>query len=193
MNLLKLFGLQKKEDKPYPYKDILHLWQDDNLMLELLPAENLEFVKRETRRIEGFGKEHFDGSGFTDITVVGEKPFKTIERLIDISEIEKIMSEAGLVKINQFVVQYEGFVEGDRAPLGFGTNTFAIICRKEKELIKDIWIAGHTKTEEDRGKLIAALLLLGQTLNFIAVNWFKSEYYNLVERQSVEEFIKDSC
>ena len=94
MNILKLLGLQKKttSDKPYPYKDILHLWEDDYLMLELLSHDNFEFVKAETKRINDFGQEHFDGSGFTNIIPISEKPIKTIEKLIDIHEIENIMT-----------------------------------------------------------------------------------------------------
>ena len=70
------------KNKPYAYKDVLHLWEDDYLMIELLPYDNLQFIKSETNRINGFAQEHFDGTGFTDITPVAEKPVKTIDKLI---------------------------------------------------------------------------------------------------------------
>jgi hypothetical protein len=93
VNLLKLLGISKKTkiEKPYPYKDVLHLWEDDYLMIELLPHENLDFIKAETNRIGDFAKEHFDGTGFTDITPIADKPIKTIEKLIDIAEVKSIM------------------------------------------------------------------------------------------------------
>ena len=194
MNLLKFFGLQKNtKDKPYPYKDILHLWEDDYLMIELLPNDNLEFIKNETRRINNFGQEHFDGSGFSEIMPVKEKPVKTVEKLIDISEIEKLVTEAGLEKIYKFHMQGVGLLEGDKAPIGFGTNKFAIMCEKEGGLLKDIWLTGHTDNEEDKHKLINALALIGKTFNFIGVNWFKCEHYNLIEISSIKEFVKNSC
>ena len=188
-------GLQKKtiESEPYPYKDILHLWEDDYLMLELLPHENLEFIKTETNRINDFAQEHFDGSGFTDITPIADKPIKTIEKLIDISEIETIMAKVGLEKVHQFHMQGVGLLQGDKAPLGFGINKFAIMCEKQTDLLENIWVTGHTNTEEEKEKLINALLSLGQTFNFIAVNWYQGNFYNLVERHSVEEFVKNNC
>jgi len=195
MNLLKLFGLQKKttSSDPYPYKNILHLWEDDYLMLELLPHDNLEFIKAETKRISDFGQEHFDGSGYTEITPVSEKPVKTIEKLIDIGEIENIITKTGLEKITHVHMQGVGLLEGNKAPLGFGTNRFAIICDRQNNLLKHIWVTGHTDTDDDKQKLAETLLVLGQTFNFFAVNWFRCEYYNLIEESSVMEFVKNSC
>jgi hypothetical protein len=194
MNLLKLLGLSKKSsNNAYSYENILHLWEDDYLMIELLPNENLEFVKAETTRISNFGEEHFDGAGFTDITPIGEKPVKTIERLIGISEIETVLTTAGLEKISQFHMEGVGLLQGDTAPIGFGTNKFAIMCDRQGTLLKNIYLTGHTTTEKERETLVAALLSLGRTFNFIAVNWYKDEYYNLIEEVNVAEFVKSSC
>jgi hypothetical protein len=180
-------------NQPYPYKDILHLWEDDYLMLELLPRDNLEFVKAETNRINEFARDHFDGSGFTNLTVIGAKPFKTIETLIDITDVEKIMTNAGLDRISQFHMHGVGLLEGDKAPLGFGTNKFAVMCDKQKDLLENIWVTGRADPGEQKQKLVDALLLFGQTFNFIAVNWYRGDHYNLVERNSVEDFVSNSC
>jgi hypothetical protein len=181
------------ESKPYPNQGTLHLWEDDCLMLELLPYDNLEFVKAETSGINDFAQEHFDGAGFTDISPISDKPIKTIEKLIDIREVENIMTTAGLEKVTQFHMQGVGLLEGEKAPLGFGTNKFAVMCDKQNDLLQNIWITGRTDTEEGKEKLIDALLQFGQSFNFIAVNWYSGEYYNLVERTSVEEFVRGSC
>jgi len=97
LKLLKLLRLDKKPtgSENYPYENILHLWEDDYLMLELLPFENLEFVKAETNRINNFAQDHFDNSGFTDITPIGDKPTKTIDRLIKIPENRNDYDEVG--------------------------------------------------------------------------------------------------
>jgi hypothetical protein len=195
MNLRKLFGFQKKAtiNQPQVSTNVLYLWEDDHLMIELLPFENLQFVKAETNRISQFAQEHFDGVGFTDITPIAAKPFKTIDKLIDIAEVENIMTTAGLKKITRFHMQGVGLIEGDKAPLGFGMNKFVVICSREKNLLKHIWISGQTNSEEERNKLSHGLLSFGQSFNFIGVNWFKCEYYNLVEKESVDEFVKNSC
>jgi hypothetical protein len=190
----KIFGKGSSAGKETDQSlDVLHLWEDDYLMIELLPFENLEFVKKETQRINNFGQEHFDGQSFTEITPIGEKPFNTIEKLIDISEIEDIIAKSGLEKISQFHMQDVGLLTGDKAPLGFGGKHFAIICDKQSRLLKHIWLTGHTKNDEERQKLITALKLIGSNYNFIGVDWFKCEYYNLVEDVSVKEFVETSC
>ncbi len=53
MILLEILGLQKNatRGKQYSHENILHLWEDDYLMLELLCIENLKFLKAETSRI----------------------------------------------------------------------------------------------------------------------------------------------
>lgn len=181
------------QKEPYPYKDVLHLWEDDYLMLELLPYENLEFVKAETSRINAFAKENFDRIGFTDITPVREKPIKTIEKLIDIADVESIMIIAGLERISQFHIQGVGLLQGNNAPLGYGTNKFAVMCDKQKDLLQNIYVTGRTETEEEKKKLVDALLQFGQTFNFIAVNWYRGEHYSLNEMSAVSDFVTNSC
>lgn len=195
MDILKLLGFRKSNTKikPYPYANVLHLWEDDYLMLELIPNENLEFVKSETKRINAFGEEHFDGAGFTDITPISEKTIKTIEKLIDTAEIESILLDEGLERINQFHMQGVGLIEGNKSTLGFGTNKFAIMCEEQNGLLKNIWVTGRTTTEAEKEQLLKSLLSFGHRYNFIVVDWFKGEYYNLVERDSVEEFVKNCC
>ena len=195
MNFLQLLGLEKKQHsgKHFPHEEILHLWEDDYLMLELLPFDDLEFVKAETNRINGFAQEHFDGVGFTQITPINDKPIKTIEKLIDILDVENLLTKAGLEKVSQFHMQGVGLLQVDKALLGFGTNKFAVMCDKQNGLLKNIWVTGHTETADEKQKLIDALLSFGQTFNFIAVNWYRSQYYNLVERNNVKEFVTNSC
>ncbi len=191
MNFLKLLGLQKmKKGHPNQDEDILHLWEDDYLMIELIPKENIDFVKNETKRINNFGEEHFDGTDFNNITQIGKKPIATIEKLIDIAELEEIMRQCGLDRVRKYYMQDIGLLEGDKAPLGFGTNSFAVIFENEGRLVKEIWITGQISNGKDHHKVANALLLLGKEYDLIAVNWFKCEYYDLIERISVEEFVE---
>jgi hypothetical protein len=67
------------------------------------------------------------------------------------------------------------------------------MCDKQNNLLENIWVTGRTDTEEGKAKLIDGLLQFGQSFDFIAVNWYSGEYYNLVERISVEAFVTNSC
>ena len=193
MNLRKLFGLQPKDKKPYEHADVLHMWEDDYLMIELLPKENLEFIKNETKRIDEFGQEHFDGKGFTDITVIGEKPIKTKDRQIPISQVQQIFSKTDLQRIKKVVMQGVGLLEGDKAPLGYGSYKFAVILEEKTGVLENIWITGRTETEQERQNLKQGLKEFGKQFEFIGVDWFKSEYYDLNDEKQIEEYIKNSC
>lgn len=193
MNLRKLFGLQPKDEKPYEHADVLHMWEDDYLMIELLPKENLEFIKNETKRIDEFGKEHFDGTGFTNITVIGEKPIKTIDRQIPIRHVDQIFSKTALHRIEKVVMQGIGLLEGDKAPLGYGSNKFAVILEGKTDVLENIWITGRTTTGAERNSLKNGLKEFGRQFEFIGVDWFKSEYYDLNDEKQIEEYIKNSC
>ena len=193
MNLRKLFGLQPKGKAPYKYADVLHMWEDDYLMIELLPKENLEFIKNETERIEEFGQEHSDAIGFTDITVIGEKPIKTFDKQIPINQVDQIFSKTDLQKIEKVVMQGVGLLEGDKAPLGYGSNKFAIIIEGKTGVLENIWITGGTGTDEERQSLKQGLKEFGKQFEFIGVDWFKSEYYDLNDVKQIEEYIKNSC
>lgn len=193
MNLKKLFGLQQKEKKKYEYANILHIWEDDYLMIEILPMENLNFIKNETKRIKEFGMSHFDGKGYTDIAVIGEKSVKTIEKKIKISQIDQIFNKTDLQKIDKIVMQGVGLLEGNKAPIGYGSNKFAVILEGKTELLENIWITGRTETEAQRHSLKQGLKEFGIQFEFIGINWFKSEFYDLNNEKQIENFIKYSC
>ncbi len=193
MNLRKLFGLQPKDKPPYEHADVLHMWEDDYLMIELLPKGNLEFIKNETKRIDEFGQEHLQETGFTDITVIREKPIRTFDKQIPISQVDQIFSKSELQRIEKVVMQGVGILEGDKAPLGYGSNKFAIIIEGTSGVLENIWITGKTDTDEERQNLKQGLKEFGKQFEFIGVDWFKSEYYDLNDEKQIEEYIKNSC
>lgn len=178
---------------PYLPSEVLHLWEDDYLMIELLPVENIDFVKFETKRIENFGNEHFDGTGFTDITPIGEKLVKTLDRKIQLDKISEIFSGAGLKRIDKVVMQDIGFLEDTNAPFGFGTNNFAILFDIKKDIVENIWLAGQVSNLDDRKKLVNGLYKFGKSYNFLGVNWFRCKYYDLRQKDQVETLIEISC
>ncbi|WP_166968102.1 hypothetical protein [Yeosuana marina] len=148
MNLRKLFGIKPKEKKPYEFADVLHMWEDDYLMIEFLPKENLEFVKKESKRINEFGQEHFDGNGFTEITEIGEVPIKTVDKGIDFNSIAKIFEKNGMKRITEVVYQNVGHLTGEKVPFGFGSNNFAVLLENENGKLKNIWATGRIENEE---------------------------------------------
>jgi len=193
MNLRKLFGIKPREKKPYEFAEVLHMWEDDHLMIELLPKDNLEFLKKESNRIDEFGKEHFDGNGFTDITEIGEIPIKTIDKKIDFNSVAEIFEKSGMKRIKEVVHQNVGHLTGEKVPFGFGSNKFAILLENENGILKYIWTTGRIENEELEKQFVNGLSEFTKAYDFLAVDWFKSESYDLNNEKEITEFIKNSC
>ncbi|MFL1896691.1 hypothetical protein ACJRPK_13370 [Aquimarina sp. 2-A2] len=193
MNLRKLFGIKPKEKKPYEFADVLHLWEDDHLMIELLPKDNLEFIKKESNRINEFGKEHFDGYGFTDITEIGEIPIKTIDKKIDFKSVAEIFEKNGMERIKEVVHQNVGHLTGEKVPFGFGSKKFALLLDEDNGKLKYIWTTGRIENEELENKFKNGLSEFVKTYDFLAIDWYKSESFDLHSENGIEEFIKNSC
>ena len=193
MNLRKLFEIKPKEQKPYKFANVLHMWEDDYLMIELLPKDNLEFINKESHRINEFGKEHFDGYGFTDITEIGEIPIKTIDKKIDFKSVAEIFEKNGMQRIKEVVYQNVGHLTGEKVPFGFGSNKFAILLEEDHGKLKNIWTTGRIENEELASKFKKGLSEFVKTYDFLAINWYKCESFDLHSENGIEEFIKNSC
>ena len=193
MNLRKLFGIKPKEKKPYEFADSLHMWEDDYLMVELLPKENLEFIITESKRIDDFGKDHIDGNGFSEITEIGEIKIKTLDKGINFNSVASIFKENGMERIEKVVYQHAGILTGEKVPFGFGSNKFAILLEKENDNLKYIWTTGRIENEELKIRFKKAVSEFVQKYDFIAIDWYKPEYFELRNEKGIEEFIKNSC
>ena len=90
-------------------------------------------------------------------------------------------------------MQDVGLLEGDKVPIGFGTNSFAVILESKTDMLENIWITGRTENENDRHNLKKGLIAFGKQFNFIGVDWFKSKFYDLGDEKQVEEYIINSC
>ena len=189
----KIFGKKLKSNKTDYDPEALYMWEDDYLMIELLPHENLIFIQNETTRIDEFGEEHREGMGFNDVTLIGEPPTKTIEKLIYEKQVIDILDHSGLSKIKKAYIQGVGILTGDKAPLAYGSNKVAIMIETKGTLIQHIWINGRTENNSDKDLLKKTLKQIGSQFNFIAVDWFRTQYYDLSIASEVDKFVENSC
>jgi hypothetical protein len=192
MNLRKLFGIKSKGKEPYQFADFLHMWDDDHLMVELIPKENLGFIKTESKRIDNFGKEHFNGNGFAEITEIGEIQIKTLDKEIDFNSVSSIFNKKGMKRIEKVAFEGKALTE-ENIPFGFGSNKFAVLLENENDKLKYIWTTGRIENEELRNKFENAVSEFVKKYDFIAVDWYKPEYFELRTENEIKEFIKNSC
>jgi hypothetical protein len=91
-------------------------------------------------------------------------------------------------------VAFEGkALTEENIPFGFGSNKFAVLLENENDKLKYIWTTGRIENEELRNKFENAVSEFVKKYDFIAVDWFKPEYFELRTENEIKEFIKNSC
>lgn len=191
----KLFGVKEESEhpreKPQFPSDAHFMWEDDFVMVEFLPRENLSFLEKETERIYNFGKDHFDGLGFTAITPIGQRQVSLYDKSIDFNSVIETIEQSGLEQVNHFVYQGQKLLTGNEKPVGYGTKNFAIICDEKGGLLSYLWISMFPKTQEEKQQLEITLNALGEIHDFYLVNWYNTTYCDLTDKQSVSDFMSE--
>lgn len=185
--------LNERKSKSYPHSDILHLWEDDYAMIELVPSENLEFAIKEGQRINEFGEKHRDGLGFSDITEIGELKVKVLDRKLNFLKALAIFQLTGLPPITQVVLQSIGLKKSEDPPLGFGAQKFGVMLEENNGHLNRIWLTGFTENEEIKRKTKSGLHDFCKSFNFIAVNWYQGTVFDLRKENELEEFMNNVC
>ncbi len=185
--------LNERKSKSYPYSDILHLWEDDYAMIELVPSENLEFTIQEGQRINEFGEKHRDGLGFSDITEIAELKVKVLDRKLDFSKVLGIFQSTELPPITAVVYQNAGLKKSEDPPFGFGSQKFGILLEENDGHLNRIWLTGSTKNEEIKNLMKLGLHKFCKYFDFIAVNWYQGTVFDLREENQLQEFVNNVC
>lgn len=190
--LKKLLGLTAIQEgwnrqEQYSTPDILSVWEDDYLMVELLPVENLDFIREETRRVEDHAREHFDGNGYTAITALEEPRIPLVDRQILLEEALHLMSETGMKRLEQ--MYFEGVaLESKRMPICFGCGEYGLLFEHKEGILTHIWVAGHRFTT-DKAEFEEALRTISAKYRLLMVNWYLCRFYNLNNDSEMQQFL----
>lgn len=170
---------------------ILHIWEDNYLMIEFISNKNLDYLDKETKRISNFGADNFEGQGYSGITEVTQKPQPTKILLLEFHLIQSKLLEFGISEVKKFIIQDIGLVFSSEKLKYFGNSDYAIGFDLNLNIIENIWFTGFTKNEHEVEKVVKFLKFLGEKYNFLSVNWFKCEFYDLNNSNDIESFMKN--
>lgn len=198
LDLLKGF-LNKDRKKYYSNNNfsvenkLLHLWEDDYLMIEFVSDENLEFIKSETTRILNFGNENFDGNAYSEVTRISTKPFPTENLNLDFLLFSNKILQLGFKEVKEFVMQDVGLVINSDKSKPYGDNDYAIVFDLIQNKIQNIWFTGLVKNNIEKEKIVKFLEFLGENYKFISVDWYQCKYYNLKNNVEILNFVNNTC
>jgi hypothetical protein len=167
--------------------------EDDYCQVQLTVKENLTHLQKEAEEVLGFAKEHFDGSGFTDMKVRGEMPFKLSERQIKNNDIEPMIAKTGFTKISKVFTGYgQSYREELKSTKAYGKNGCAIFYDFKDSFVGHIWLDYHWgNLQTDKDSLCSCLIALGQKWNLVLMDWNQLKLVDLSDSSATRTYLTE--
>lgn len=168
-------------------------WEDDYLQIEIVPAENANFIIEEIRKIDDFTETVRTDHGYTDIYQRGSMTVKTQSRQISLSYFENILLGCQFVKAKHIRYDYTQVINCETGKTkAFGFPTFTIFCDRQGDIINNIWINHYgAGIDANQFNLIKkALHILGTEESLILIDWNSLELCDLANEQEIEKYLR---
>jgi len=163
--------------------------EDDFRQVEIVPSDNLSILVAESEKVDTFAKEHFDGSGFTDIDVRNDKnKTKLNQWRIDPNDLEKILGSLGLDRIPNVLTGYgQNYREHHKDCVAFGNDDCAVYYNFKDNVVEHIWFTNHWSM--DRERLAKSLHELGKQWNLLLQDWNLTITVDLKDKGSIDQYL----
>lgn len=164
-------------------------WEDDYMLKEIFSSKNIAFAKAESARIAKFGEEHYEGNGFTEITVVESCPFPILTSKIKEEDLIDAFEAIGLPKIMDL------YYNGKKKPIEnpktkvYGENLMGIFYETNESLVSNLWFATYDFKNSDKSKIALALNEIGKKFDLILVDWNSCEIIDLKKTDEIESYL----
>ncbi|MBC7748726.1 MAG: hypothetical protein H7Z76_09165 [Methylotenera sp.] len=171
--------------------DTINLWEDDYCQVEIIPIENLDYIKVKTTAIDSFAEKHKTENGFTKIYERSGNPTPTKLKHIKVADLETVFESSGQKRIKNILIQLQTTVDyEDGKTRAFGDKNFVVFFERKDDLVENIWIS--TKYIADKiilDKATITLRNLGDKFNLILVDWNTSEIVDLKDVKQVKMYL----
>jgi hypothetical protein len=180
---------QSETSKPPVEGPTIFYHEDDYLQVEILPLENINQLKLESKEVEKFSEKHFDGLGYSDIYVrTDENKLGLKERHIKPAELETYLSVMEFDRITNVLTGYgQTHRELHKDCIAFGKNYTAIYYDFKENVIQHIWTTGHWSM--NKKKLTHVLLNIGQHWNLVLQDWNLTITVDLRNKKAIEDYL----
>ena len=167
--------------------------EDDYCQVQLMLNENQMSLQKEAEEVFGFSKEHFDGSGYTDIKVREEETHKLADRQIKINEIEAVIINAGFDKIPKVFTGYgQSYREELTNTEAYGKNGCAIFYDYKDYIVEHIWLEYHWGNEQtNKNKFLNCLSDLGKKWNLLLMDWNQLKLVELTDSTATQKYLNE--
>lgn len=173
--------------------DEVYFHEDFYCQVELLPLENVHELETENKKIDEFAKEHYDGTGFTNIYAREEPKVKTSERKIQLEEFESFVISLGFEKIRNVYSGYGSYKEKCQNTNAYSVDGATVFCNFREGLIYNIWLDGFRFNNESNfvKEMTEGLFQIGERWSLTLNDWDLTENINLKDKSAIELYIKE--
>lgn len=163
--------------------------EDDYRQVEIVPNDNLAELEEESKKVNEFANEHFDGSGYTDIYVRSDdNKIELKQRSIKPNDLEQKLEILGFERMQNVTTGYgQTYRKLHKDCIAFGKDYSAIYYDFKDEIVQAIWLTNHWSI--DRKKLSTCLHEIGKKWNLLLQDWNLSKTVDLNNKQAIEDYL----
>jgi hypothetical protein len=178
---------------------VFFLHEDEWGMVDIMPIENRAEAAQIADKAEEFGKEHFDGFGYTDIFVIAEPRQPLASRQIPLDFIRTLvtprLAEATRVEsgIHPGEVLPEAFrYTGPLKSFAFGDDNLGALYGNHLEgVIDHLHLIPHeVRDDANRAFWQTTLTTLGSTYRLMLSDWWIKVSVDLADVAAVQEYLR---
>jgi hypothetical protein len=166
-------------------------WEDDYCQVEVVPVENMAFIKSQLEQIVDFSAKAKDGDGFREVFMRGPLSVLTSSKEVRTDYLEMALLSFKLLKANHIRYDAREILNCETSNTrAFGFPDFTIFFDRKDEFVKNIWINAKAGFSPEHFKIIqSALYNLGEECGLILIDWNSFELIDLVDRRQIEKYL----
>jgi hypothetical protein len=167
---------------------LLFFHEDDFCQVELLPKENLNFIKLQCNQIESSSEKNFDGAGYKEIFIRDANPIGLSTISIQKSELENFLLELHLPRASEVLTGYgQDYRVQSLETVGFGSDYVAVYFHFQDDIVKKIWFTQIWNITGE--KLVPVLNKVGLKWNLLLVDWEAATFVELSDEQAIINYL----
>lgn len=171
----------------------IYFHEDDYCQIEILPAQNESFCRRQMGLIQGVAQAHAaeGGAGFTELYVREENPISLEDQVLDRKALEAALSP--LVPWHELVYTgYSSYREVCANTHAFAVNEqVALFYSLKESIVSNIWLLLNPYTASERllaSRMLEALSGLGELL---LVDWSWGTALSLRDKAGIDAYLQE--
>lgn len=194
LSIIKRFRKKDSKTLDSNSKDYLPtFWEDDFCQIEIVPAENLDYIKEQITQIDSLSQKANDGFGFKEIHGRDSMPLSTLTREIRIDYFEKVLESFEFQRAKQIRYDADKLLDCQNGKIkALGFNSFTIFFDFDEEFVKNIWISnGLIVSTKEYDCIRSVLYILGEECNLILIDWNSLKVTDLKDKTQIDKYLMD--